>query len=160
MGQIAALAPGPLQAQFGPEGKRLWELVNGIDDTLLYPRMSEEVIEENIALSSITASMDVILMTIETLLSRAFVRFEPKGMGIRSINLWTRSWQAEHWERNINFKEPAMNVKGALSRIKQIVENAPQPGPIEQLGMKITGLGDSTVNRKVFLPRSELKTTF
>lgn len=141
MGQIAALAPGPLQAQFGPEGKRLWELVNGIDDTLLYPRMSEEVIEENITLSSITASMDVILMTIETLLSRAFVRFEPKGMGIRSINLWTRSWQAEHWERNINFKEPAMNVKGALSRIKQIVENAPQPGPIEQLGMKITGLG-------------------
>jgi DNA polymerase-4/protein ImuB len=74
------------------------------------------------------------------LLSRAFIRFESKGMGIRSINLWTRSWLAEHWERNINFKEPAMNTKTVLSRIKQIMENAPQPGPVEQLGMKVTGL--------------------
>ncbi len=141
MGQIASLSPGPLQAQFGPEGKRIWELVNGIDDTPLYPRMTEEIIEESTILSSVTASLDVMLMAIETLLSRAFVRFESKGMGIRSINLWTRSWLAEHWERSINFKEPAMNTKTALSRIKQIMENAPQPGPIEQLGMKVTGLG-------------------
>ena len=141
MGQIASLSPGPLQAQFGPEGKRIWELVNGIDATPFYPRMTEEVIEESTVLSSVTASLDVMLMAIETLLSRAFVRFESKGMGIRSINLWTRSWLAEHWERSINFKEPAMNTKTALSRIKQIMENAPQPGPIEQLGMKVTGLG-------------------
>jgi DNA polymerase IV len=140
MGQIVSLSPGPLQAQFGHEGKRIWELVNGIDDTPLYPRMREEIIEENTTLSSVTTSLDVMLMAIETLLSRAFIRFESKGMGMRSINLWTRSWLAEHWERSINFKEPAMNTKTALSRIKQIMENAPQPGPIEQLGMKVTGL--------------------
>ena len=140
MGQIVSLSPGPLQAQFGPEGKRIWELVNGIDDTPLYPRMTEEVIEENTTLSSVTASLDIMLMSIEMLISRAFIRFESKGMGIRSINLWTRSWLAEHWEHNINFKEPAMNTKAVLSRIRQIMENAPQPGPVEQLGMKITGL--------------------
>jgi DNA polymerase-4/protein ImuB len=81
------------------------------------------------------------LVAIEVMLSRAFVRFDSKGMGIRRINLWTRSWLAEHWEHNINFKEPAMTTKSALSRIKQVMENTPQPGPVEQLGMKITGLG-------------------
>ena len=34
-----------------------------------------------------------------------------------------------------------MNIKTAFSRIKQVMENSPQPGPIEQMGMKITGMG-------------------
>jgi len=141
LGQVTELSPGPLQAQFGTEGKRLWELANGIDETPFYPRMTEEIIEESTTLSSITTSLDVMLVAIEVMLSRAFVRFDSKGMGIRRINLWTRSWLAEHWEHNINFKEPAMTTKSALSRIKQVMENTPQPGPVEQLGMKITGLG-------------------
>jgi hypothetical protein len=66
------------------------------------------------------------------MLSHAFTKFEPKGMGIRSVNLWTRSWMGEHWEKTIQFKEPAMNTRGALSRIKLILENSPQLGLIEQ----------------------------
>ncbi len=141
LGQVAALLPGPLQAQFGPEGKRIKELAVGHDDTPLYPRLTEEVIEERTTLLSMTVSLDVLLMTLEAMLTHAFARLAPRGMGISRINLWTMTWVSEHWERNIPFKEPAMNAKAALSRIKQIIENAPQPGPVEQLGMKITGLG-------------------
>jgi DNA polymerase-4/protein ImuB len=75
------------------------------------------------------------------MLTHAFTKFEPKGMGIRSVNLWTRSWMGEHWEKTIRFKEPAMHTRAALSRIKLIMENSPQLGLIEQVGMKITGLG-------------------
>ena len=60
LGQIAALPPGPVQAQFGPEGKRLWELARGHDDTPLYPRMMEENIEESTLLTSATVSLDAI----------------------------------------------------------------------------------------------------
>ena len=151
LGQVAALTPGPLQAQFGPEGRRIWELANGHDDTPLYPRLTEETIEESTTLSSMTASLDVIMVSIEAMLSRAFVRFEAKGMGIRSVNLWTRTWLREHWEKNIQFKEPALNTKAALSRIKLIMENSPQPGPVEQLGMKITGLGRPNGRQKSLL---------
>jgi DNA polymerase-4 len=151
LGQVASLAPGPLQAQFGPEGKRLWELANGHDDTPLYPRMTEEAIEESTTLSSITTALDVMLVTIEAMLSHSFIKFEPKGIGIRSINLWTRSWMGEHWEKNIQFKESAMHTKAALPRIKLIMENSPQPGPVEQLGMKITGLGHPNGRQKSLL---------
>ena len=34
-----------------------------------------------------------------------------------------------------------MDVRSAVSRIKRILENYPQPGPVEQAGIKITGLG-------------------
>jgi len=73
------------------------------------------------------------MVSIEAMLSRAFVRFEPKGMGIRSVHLWTRTWL-----RNTGEKHPvqrtALNTKTAISRIRLIIENSPQPGPIEQLG--------------------------
>jgi DNA polymerase-4/protein ImuB len=151
LGQVAALLPGPLQAQFGQEGQRIWELANGHDATPLYPRLTEETIEESTTLSSMTASLDVIMVSIEAMLSRVFVRFEAKGMGIRSVHLWTRTWLREHWEKNIQFKEPALNTKTALSRIKLIMENSPQPGPVEQLGMKITGLGRPNGRQKSLL---------
>jgi DNA polymerase-4/protein ImuB len=152
LGQIASLRPGPLQAQFGPEGKRIWQLANGQDDTPLLPRSAEETIEESITLPSATVSLAAMLVALEAMLSRAFVKLAPRGMGIARINVWTRTWVSEYWERKIPFKEPAMNTKTAISRIKQIIENSPQPGPIEQLGMKITGVGRQQGRQKSFLP--------
>jgi DNA polymerase-4 len=141
LGQIAALPPGPFQAQFGPEGRRIWELSRGQDDTPLCPRSMEEVIEESAALPSVTVSLDAMLVAVESLLARVFARNSLKGRGIRSLTLWTRTWNAEHWERHINFKEPAMDIGSAVSRIKRTMEDYPQPGPVEQAGVKITGLG-------------------
>jgi DNA polymerase IV len=141
LGQLADMPLAHLQAQFGPEGRRIKELANGRDDTPLYPRLSEEIIEESTTLASITISLDLILMTLESLLSRAFIRLSQKGLGISRITLWTRSWVSEYWEQDIRFKEPAMNTRTAISRIRQIIETVPQSGPVEQLGMKITGTG-------------------
>jgi DNA polymerase-4 len=141
LGQLAEMPMSHLQAQFGPEGRRIKELANGRDDTPLYPRLSEETMEESTTLVSITVSMELILMMLETMLSRAFVRLAQKGLGISRITLWTRSWISEYWEQDIRFKEPAMNTKAGISRIRQILEMFPQPGPVEQLGMKITGTG-------------------
>jgi DNA polymerase-4/protein ImuB len=148
LGQVVELAPGPLQSQFGPEGKRIRELAGGFDDTPLYPRFTQEMIEESTVLSSVTVSLEALLVTWESLLARAFARFAPQGMGIRSLTLWTLSWRAEHWERGIQFKEPAMDVKSVISRLKPVLENTPQPGPVEQVGMKITGLGRASGRQK------------
>jgi len=152
LGQVASLLPGPLQAQFGPEGKRIWELANGQDGTPLFPRSTEEIIEESTTLLSATVSLDAMLMAFEAMLCHAFARLTLRGMGINRINLWTRTWVSEYWERNIPFKEPAMDTKTVISRIKQIMENSPQPGPVEQLGMKITGLGRQRGRQKSLFP--------
>jgi DNA polymerase-4 len=141
LGQIAALPPGPFQSQFGPEGKRIWELAGGIDTTPLYPRFMEEFIEESASLPSVTVSLDAILVATESLLDRLFAGNALKGRGIRGLALWTRTWNSEHWKRNINFKEPAMDVRSAISRVKRVLEDYPQPGPVEQVGLHITALG-------------------
>jgi DNA polymerase-4/protein ImuB len=139
LGALAAVPPAHLQAQFGPEGQLMAELATGIDDTPLYPRLSEEIIEESATLASPTVSLDLLLMALEAMLARAFVSLSRKNLGVSRVLLWTRSWISGHWEDSVRFKEPAMNPKAVLSRIRQAMENVTQPGPVEEMGMRITG---------------------
>jgi DNA polymerase IV len=139
LGQIRNLPPGPVQAQFGPEGRRMFDLARGLDDTPIYPRSMEETIEAAVTLSSVTVSVENIRGAFESLLSKIFK--ELNGRGIRSLTLWTRGWNGEYWERVLQYKEPATDVKTTTQRIKLTLENYPQPGPIEQAGLKITRLG-------------------
>jgi DNA polymerase-4/protein ImuB len=141
LGQVAAMPSGPLQAQFGPEGKTISELASGFDSTQLYPRFMEENIEESTVLSSVTVALEAILITVEALLTRVFARDILKGRGIRRLNLWTRGWRTEHWEHTVQYKEPAMDVKNVMARIKPLLEGFPQPGPVERIGLQITGMG-------------------
>jgi DNA polymerase-4 len=141
LGQLAALPPGPLQSQFGPEGNRIHELAGGFDATPLYPRFMKKTIEESTTLASVTVSLEAILLAAELLLVRVFADISRTELGIRKLNLWTRGWNTEHWERTVNFKQPAMDVKNAVSRLRRVLEDYPQPGPVEQVGIKITGLG-------------------
>ena len=152
LGQVTALPLGPFQSQFGPEGKKIWELAGGNDATPLYPRMMEATREEAATLPSVTVSLDAILFTVETLLRRVFAGIGGQGLGIRSLNLWTRTWNAENWERTIQFKEPAMDMRTAISRVKRVLEDYPQPGPVEQVGMSITGLGYPRGRQKSLFP--------
>jgi DNA polymerase IV len=141
LGQVAAMLPGPLQSQFGPEGKRIWELAKGIDDTPLYPRFMEEIIEEGGTLPSVTVSMDAINASAEAILLHVLPGIIRRGLGIKRLTLWTRTWNAENWEQGVNFKEPAMDVKSIMSRLKLSLEEYPQPGPVEQVGIRADRLG-------------------
>ncbi|MFC2068803.1 hypothetical protein ACFLTP_07365 [Chloroflexota bacterium] len=140
LGQVATLPAGPLLSQFGTEGKKIYELARGLDNTPLYPRMMEEAIEESVTLSSVTVSLKVILVVLESLLSMVFNRIGHSGFGICSLIVWTRTWNSEQWERTIRFKEPAMNIKTVGTRIKWIMEEYPQPGPVDQVGLNINRL--------------------
>ena len=141
LGQLAALPEGPLQSQFGLEGRRMRELAKGNDYTPLYPRFWEETIEGSTTLASVTISLETMLVAVEDLLAPVFARISTKGLGISSLSLWTRSWDSEHWERRIQFKEPVTDMQAAVSRIRWVMENFPQPGPVEELGIRVTRLG-------------------
>lgn len=141
LGQVTSLPSGPLQSQFGPEGKLMSELARGFDSTPLYPRFMEENIEESTVLSSVTVALEAVLITVEALLTRVFARDILKGRGIRRLNLWTRGWRTEHWVHTVQYKEPAMDVKNVMARIKPLLESFPQPGPVERIGLQVTGMG-------------------
>ncbi|MDP2727010.1 MAG: hypothetical protein Q8P59_05665, partial [Dehalococcoidia bacterium] len=139
LGQVAALPPGPLQAQFGPEGKRIWDLAGGRDDEPLRPRRSEEIIEESLGLPSVVVSLEAILAAVDSLLAIALLREGVRGRGIRSLTLWAQVQGLGYWERSVFFKDPVTGARQALSRIKHLLESSPVPGPVEEIGLKLTG---------------------
>ena len=139
--QVAGLPPGPLQAQFGPEGIVIRELARGHDATPLYPHQTAESFDESLTLASVTASLEPIMAVMESLLNRVFSKIAATGKGIRSLTLWTRTWDARQWEKSIRFKEPAMDARAAVFRIRHTLEDFSQPGPVEQAGIRITRLG-------------------
>jgi DNA polymerase IV len=148
LGQITALSPGPLQAQFGPEGLRIWKLAGGRDDTPLYPRSLAEIIEEDITLNWVTTSVAALTSTVESLLAKAMTSKDFHSRGIACLVLWTKGGDSRHWEKTVNFKEPAMDVRSAIPRIRYFFENYPQPGPVEQVGIRITRLGYGIARQK------------
>jgi len=141
LGQLSELDLGPLLSQFGREGKKLYNLARGWDDTPLNPRLMAEAIEESLTLPSVTVSLEAMLVALESLLIRVFNRIGRVGLGICELNMWTRTWNAVQWEQTIRFKEPAVGIKGVINRIKQRLENYPQRGPVEHVGLRVTRLG-------------------
>ena len=154
IGQIPGLSLGPLQSQFGPEGKRIWELAGGVDPTPLYPRNAKEIIEKSSVLPSAAVSMEAILASAESLMS-AILRNEAKGKGICGLTLWANIWGAGYWEQNVKYKTPSISMKTTMSRIKQILDIHPPPGPVEEIGVRITALGSNPGHQKAIF--SELR---
>jgi DNA polymerase-4 len=141
LGQLSELAIGPLLSQFGRDGKKLYNLARGWDDTPLNPSLMAEAIEESLTLPSVTVSLEAVIVALESLLVRVFKRIGQVGLGIYELNIWTRTWDAVQWEQTIRFKEPAMGIRGVVNRIKQRLENCPQRGPVEHLGLCVNRLG-------------------
>jgi DNA polymerase IV len=151
LGQIASLPPGPLLSQFGEEGRKFYKLAAGKDDEPVRPRLTEESIEAQTELNSVTVSLETLLSGYESILLHILSRITPEERGIRCLTLWTCTWSGEYRENNIRFKEPAVNIKTISAKIKLTLENNPQPGPVERLGIRITALGQIKGRQKSLL---------
>ena len=157
LGQISALPVGPLQAQFGPEGKQIWELSRGNDTTPLYPRNTQDTIEKSTVLPSATVSMEAILAGVESLLSGIFAHDALKTKVVHSLVLWAKVWSFGYWEQSVKFKEPSTNAQNTLSHIKHVIENHHPPGPVEELGIRITALGAHSGRQKPLFSETKAK---
>ncbi|MBI4287318.1 MAG: hypothetical protein HY671_02680 [Chloroflexi bacterium] len=152
LGQVAALPVGPLQAQFGKDGQEIWRLARGIDSRPLLPHRSAESIAEYLDFSAPTATLEVVLMAVESLLSRAFSRPLLTGRCVRWATLSGRTSNGLDWQRRIAFKEPAGSKARALFAIKSSLEPVTLPGPLEDLGLFLSGLaGEAGRQESLFL---------
>jgi len=152
LGQAAAVAPAAMEAQFGPEGRLIHHLAAGIDETPLVPRPPREVITRSLELESATALTEVLLAGFERLFLGIFSLLAPKNMGLSRADIWTRALNGECREKSVFFKTPPMEAATALRRISQVMETWPQPGPVETLGIRATGLGRPGARQKSLLP--------
>lgn len=130
LGQVAALSLGTLQAQFGPEGKRLWHLSRGIDPSPLIPRQGEETVVESIAFPAPAVSFGPVLLAVEMLLGQVYAHPAMRGRCARVAILEGEIYQGTPFRRRVAFKQPQGEVAGALFALRVALQDAKLPGPL------------------------------
>ena len=107
MGAVASMSGHALLDRFGPEGRRAWELCNGIDHSPLVPMALEEAVVERTSLPFHTSSMEALLVALDTLLRRVYARPDMKGRYASAADLLCTAPGWPPWEKSIRFKIPA-----------------------------------------------------
>lgn len=151
LGQVASLAPGPLQAQFGPEGRMAWELANGIDRRPVIPRKMEEVVQESLSFPSPANTLAPILTAAEILTGRAFSRPQLRGRYVRKVSVQAQVFRGGTWTKRIAFKEPVGDRNLAFFAIKSRLAEAKIPGPLEDVTLAFSSFtGESGRQESLF----------
>ena len=131
MGAVASMSGHALLDRFGPEGRRAWELCNGIDHSPLVPMVLEEAVVERTSLPFHTSSMEVLRVAVDTLLKRAYARSDVKGRYAAAADLFcTIAGLVPLGEKTIRFKQPVGTWERASFRPeKQVGVGPPNPDP-------------------------------
>ena len=79
MGAVAYMSGHALADRFGPEGRRAWELCNGIDDSPVVPLPFEESVIERTSLPFHSSSIEALFVAVDDLLRRAYARPDMSG---------------------------------------------------------------------------------
>jgi nucleotidyltransferase/DNA polymerase involved in DNA repair len=150
MGDLAALPPGPVQAQFGFEGRRIWELAQGIDREPLRPLKREESIREHLAFYAPLISREALMTAGRQLLTRLLGQPAMRGRAARRMALRALLSDGRCWERAIVFREATADQKQMLCVLKTAVEAAPLTAPIEELTIELSGFAGGTGKQEGF----------
>ncbi len=104
MGAVASMSVHMLADRFGREGMRAWALCNGTDHIPLVPLAFEESVAEHISLPFHSSSMEVLFVTVDALLRRAFARPDMRGRYAGTAYLLSTGAGWPAWEKSVRFK--------------------------------------------------------
>ena len=138
--EIARQRVGPMQAQFGPAGRRIWELAQGIDNAHLIPRRHEVELTDWVSFPTPIVASETILIAAESLLVRLFDRPEMRGRRARFALLEASIFRRTTWQRRVSFKDAVGDSHNALAAIEYALSLTPPPGPIEDLSLTLMGI--------------------
>ena len=140
MGDIAKLPLGAVQAQFGPPGKRWWELASGIDSEPLVSRVKEQTVIRRLQMPSAVVSLDAILSGAERLVYAAYGDPERAGRWVRKAVVRGALEGGGTWELPVAFREALASPRDAWSAIRAAIMCRPPERPVEELEIELIGL--------------------
>lgn len=151
IGQLAAMELGPIQAQFGPAGRRAWELANGRDLSPLVPYKAIDSVNEYLTFPIPTVTLDALLVATELLLGRAFARPVLRSRYVRMATLEAKVMLGAPWIRGVAFRDAVGGKEMAARTLRATLDGTVLPGPLEDLGLTLSGLtGESGIQASLF----------
>ena len=144
LGDVATISEAALVDQFGTEGSAAWRLSRGNDDNPLIPLAYEESILERMSLPFASSSLQLVTVTVDTLLKRAYAAPRMRGRYAGAVTLHCLLLNAPAWERTLRFKQPAGSWERASELITPQMEQDHPLAPVEEISVTLSDLsGDA-----------------
>ena len=140
LGQVAGLPFSAMQAQFGLDGARAWDLANGKDDARIVPQREEVRITESIDLPAPTAQSEPLVVGTRALLQKALARKEVRGQSLRRLDWKLGLESGEQVSRRTVFREPTNDAARMLFVLKGKIERLQLTAAATTLEVTLSGL--------------------
>jgi DNA polymerase-4/protein ImuB len=148
LGELADLPVAAVQARFGTEGRRAWELARGDDREPVHARSQPETVIESLTLPAPATSRETLLIAITRLVLRAFDRTVLEHRHVRQARLRASLEGGQAWEQITTLREPG-GSKRLLEALGYRVQALTLPGPVEELTLELSGLVDAATRQQL-----------
>src|SRR5581483_8175768 len=151
VGDIARLPIGALQAQFGREGGRLWELARGIDSEPFLPRERTEPVAGAITMPAPTVNSAALVIAARQLVGRLLGQPQMRYRQVRQLRLRLALLGGGSWERTLTFREPLADEEAIVYVLRKLIEPLQLAGAVEELSLELLGLTGETGKQRSLL---------
>ncbi len=151
IGDVAALAIGPMQAQFGSEGRRLYELARGIDTAPFLPRARTEPVAGTLSMPAPTVNSGALVIAARQLAGRLLQRPAMRYRQVRQLRLRLVLLDGGSWERTLTLREPLGDEGGIVFVLRKLIEQLQLAGPVEEMTLEFIGLTSETGKQRSLL---------
>lgn len=140
VGQVAAIPLSAMQAQFGPDGRRAWDLANGRDESRIIPEREETRVTEEIELPAPAVSSGPLIAGTQALIERALAHPDVRGQTLRRLDWWLTLESGEQVSRRFVFREPTSDARQMLFVVSGKIERLQLEAPVTGMGVTLSGL--------------------
>ena len=144
IGDVTRLSLGAMQAQFGSEGRRLYDLVRGISIEPFRPRTRAEPIAGSLTMPAPTVNSAALLIAARQLVGRLLRHPAMRYRQVRQLRLRFLLLDGGSWERTLTFREPIGDDAGIIFVLTKLIEPLQLAGPVEEVSLEFIGLTSET----------------
>ena len=135
LADVARLPRSALQAEFGRDGARIWELAHGQDSGELQVLLPPNQLVERLRFDEPMITTDGLLMGAQVLLARLGERLAAESRGCRGLRVRADLSSKRLWQKQVNLREPSSDPKRMLAALKPVFERQTWRAAVEELEM-------------------------
>lgn len=137
---VAVLPRSAMQAQFGPDGARAWDLAHGRDTSSIVPGRQSLRIELEADLPAPAVTTDALLAATRELLQRALQDARLRGQSLRQLDWRLQLEDGTQVARRLVFREPTRDLARMLFVLRAKVEQLQLTAAASAAGITLSGL--------------------
>ncbi len=145
LGQIAELQRSAVGAQFRSNGRRMWELANGVDNEPLLPRKHQELIEEHMTFNAAVVANEALVAAGRQIVTRLIRRL--RGRTARRMHVQLLCEERIVWERLETFREPTGDERRMLLVLKTRLTLLELPQGIDTVIVTLSAIGNEVARQ-------------